>query len=657
MAEDELEREESRADAGGLNPVAAAMALDGASRAEADAFLARQSALTDAQRDVLRNNEQYEISHLRWRQFGDRMKGVLQAMGMVAGLAAFAALCATVWNAAHADGVVIENFSVPPDLVQKGLSGEVAARQFLDKLNLVLAGTPVSFAAAPLVSGTGTDDIKVEIPETGISLGEAYRFLKNWLGHETRMGGEIFHTADGIALAIRINGVDAEKYIGAETGLDGLLLKAAEHAAAAYKPLSYTGYLTVQTPPRWEQADNMLEEIARDPARAPEFRALALNNLAVDYNRFHHDSAKSLLLYRQLVAQFPSVAVFASNLMNAEFAFGRAERALDQAPLVLRLYQSTPTVAGAAYRTDAVANNRARAGELEAILRGDFGEALRQDAIGVRDASTLNQDGFRRDTGWMLALQHDGAGVRAWASDLPSAPQNVNAPGQGVVNRAVTAVRVAAGLQDWPRVVAAAAEAENAMVRELDQIPDQRPNRERVLRPLAALARAKLGDIAGAERDIAATPGDCYDCVRVRGQIAAAANQGGRADFWFARAVQDAPSVPFAYADWGAALLARGDAAGAIAKFKLSNAKGPHFADALEGWGEALMTQNRSDLAMAKFAEAAKYAPNWGRLHLKWGEALAYAGKKQDAQNQFALTATLDLTAAEKAELARMSHV
>ena len=91
----------------------------------------------------------------------------------------------------------------------------------------------------------------------------------------------------------------------------------------------------------------------------------------------------------------------------------------------------------------------------------------------------------------------------------------------------------------------------------------------------------------------------------------------------------------------------------AIAKFTLSNKKGPHFADPLEGWGEALMAKNQSHQALAKFAEAEKYAPNWGRLHLKWGEALTYAGKKDEAKPQFAVAAGLDLTPGEKAELAR----
>ena len=85
------------------------------------------------------------------------------------------------------------------------------------------------------------------------------------------------------------------------------------------------------------------------------------------------------------------------------------------------------------------------------------------------------------------------------------------------------------------------------------------------------------------------------------------------------------------------------------------NQKGPHFADPLEMWGEALIAKNRSDLALAKFEEAAKYAPNWGRLHLKWGEALWWSGDKPSARRQFAIAVHLALSAAERAELARIA--
>ena len=141
----------------------------------------------------------------------------------------------------------------------------------------------------------------------------------------------------------------------------------------------------------------------------------------------------------------------------------------------------------------------------------------------------------------------------------------------------------------------------------------------------------------------------------MRGNIDAAGRNWAGAAYWFVRAINFAPSIPFAYTDWGAMLLAKGDADGAIVKFKEANAKGPHFADPLEMWGEALFAENRSDLAVAKFEEANKYTPNWGRLHLKWGEALFYAGQRGEAKKQFAIAASLDLSVADRAQLARMS--
>jgi tetratricopeptide (TPR) repeat protein len=170
-----------------------------------------------------------------------------------------------------------------------------------------------------------------------------------------------------------------------------------------------------------------------------------------------------------------------------------------------------------------------------------------------------------------------------------------------------------------------------------------------------AFAHAHTGDFAGAQALIAPSPSDCDDCGIARGQIAELEGLHAQADAWFAQVEKAEPSIPFADTAWGQALVTRGKPDDAIAKFTLANQKGPHFADPLEGWGEALMKQNRSDRALAKFAEAEKYAPDGGRLHLKWGEALVYAGKAGEAKLQFARAALLDLTPADKAELARQS--
>lgn len=85
------------------------------------------------------------------------------------------------------------------------------------------------------------------------------------------------------------------------------------------------------------------------------------------------------------------------------------------------------------------------------------------------------------------------------------------------------------------------------------------------IRPLEALAKARDGDVAGAETLIETTAADCYLCLRVRGQIATEKHDWPTAERWFAEATRQAPSLPFAFTDWGVERLAHGDTDGAIA--------------------------------------------------------------------------------------------
>jgi len=247
------------------------------------------------------------------------------------------------------------------------------------------------------------------------------------------------------------------------------------------------------------------------------------------------------------------------------------------------------------------------------------------------------------------ANEHDLAAARATVADPVQDSGLV--PGEVVLGRALAMMVIDSETQDWTGVLAEDRELETALA----PFAGEHTFLPTVIAPVKANAQARLGRFAAAESVIAPTPADCYQCLITRARIAYLKGDSARADSWFARAVDAAPSIPFAYADWGQALMARGDMDGAITKFALANQKGPHFADPLEGWGEALMAKNQSHLALAKFAESQKYAPNWGRLHMKWGEALHYAGKRDEAKAQFARAAQLDLTSSEKSELERMT--
>jgi tetratricopeptide (TPR) repeat protein len=134
-------------------------------------------------------------------------------------------------------------------------------------------------------------------------------------------------------------------------------------------------------------------------------------------------------------------------------------------------------------------------------------------------------------------------------------------------------------------------------------------------RPRSALMHARTGDIAGAEALIAATPLDCYLCLRTRGQIAAIKRDWPTADRWFGDAVRQAPSLPFAYTEWGDARSARGDQEGAINLYRTAHDKSPNFPDALKGWGDALARQGKWGPALSKYDDALKNGTSWIALH------------------------------------------
>jgi len=649
----------------GADPVAVSLALNGANlnssiAEDARAFLREQRRMLRLQIESLETREPHlreeehlrlvqhrlETSHMRVRRLGDYARMAFDAgIGLVL-LAIATGIGIMVWNAARAEGLIIESFSVPPSLVEKGLTGQVVASRLEGRLSWI-ANLTAAVRPPTSYAHNWDNDLKVEIPDTGISIGEAYRFLRAWLGHETHLSGDIVRTPTGIVLSIRTTGGVTASIAGTEDRLDDMVLKIAESVILQTEPSRYARYLFIPrpgSPQRFATANAiLLQDIANKTDIVEKSWSIAalsgLNAWVLDYRTASTN-------FRNALAINPEMTTSHSNFALIEVQLSHPETALAETQAAHALFGRDPVPQ---VRPSAVRRSAAQNQMLAAVLQGDFAAALATASAEPKIASSSTFVENVLDL-WAQAVaqSHDAAAARTFWRDKPAAMFETEK-----VPRALSALRIEAELGHWPAVVASAPAAEKAFAALHDASPQT--VREIQFRPMLALAKARLGDIAGAQALIAATPGDCYDCIRTRALIAEAAKQPGRVDYWFARSVAMAPSIPFAYSNWGDALLMRGDAEGAIEKFKLANQKGPHFADPLEGWGEALMAKNQSHLALAKFAEAEKLAPNWGRLYLKWGEALYYTGKKDEAKAQFARAARLDLTPAEKDELGRQT--
>src|ERR1700722_18769464 len=116
---------EEGAETGAADPVGTALAMHGASREKADAFL-------DEQRHHIK-------SQFRLRQWELRLGVLLRLATAFTGLAIAAGIGFMIWNASHSSGLLIEPFSVPPDLAARGMTGEVVAAKLLDQLSQMQA--------------------------------------------------------------------------------------------------------------------------------------------------------------------------------------------------------------------------------------------------------------------------------------------------------------------------------------------------------------------------------------------------------------------------------------------------------------------------------------------------------------------------------------
>jgi tetratricopeptide (TPR) repeat protein len=639
---DDAARLQGRPDAAAIHA-----ALSGGSE-EAREYLRKQSRLADLQIADLEREDRVRHWSLRVRHISDVIKVMFEVAAALIALAIIVMIAAAIWSAAHDDSVVIDAFRVPADIAQRGMSGDVAANQFLDRLAQLQAQTDSSRAPGTYASDWGSE-IKVDIPNTGISIGEAYRYLAGWLGHQTHISGEIWRTETGIALNIRTSGNSSVKFEGRERDLGQLLMRAAESVYGQTQPYRYAVYLT--THGRNAEEEKVLRNLALNGPESERPWAYTLWSFSATGSG---DNAEGLRRSRQAVALAPDLPLALNDLAGLEAWLGHdegelrmsraAHRALDGrgATLIIPRAATVIRIASSANIAEEV---------------GDFREAVAQygNIAGVPDF-----EGSRAVAPIMAAadaaIGHDLPRSRQLLEtnrDIDQAAKAINGFGWQFANFRFMQFEQFVAMGDWK---SARADIEAAIATPAARSMGGRAFLRAEGWPWLALAEAKTGDLNAARREIEKTPLDCYLCLRVRGQIAGIQKNWNGAAYWFARSVAIGPSIPFAYSEWGQMLMAKGDLDGAIAKFESAHAKGPHFADPLEMWGEALIAKNRSDLALAKFEEANKYAPTWGRLHLKWGEALWWSGDKAGAKKQFAIAAGLDLTPSEKSERARVMH-
>lgn len=573
---------------------------------------------------------QAQLKSERIRAASERMGLILKMLTGLAGVAAAAALGALVWDAATDHSLVIEPFSTPPDMAADGVTGQVLAVKLLDRLSAMDAAS-ISVRRSASYASSWSSDAKVEIPTTGISVGELQRFLRAWLGRQTRISGELVRTPKGLALTVRAGSQPGEAVQSEGGDVDALLKGAAENLYRQTQPYRYAIY-------RNAAGDNagaiaQLERLSQS-ADLTE-RKWAFSGLSYLYRTGRGDAAAAAAAARSALAIDPNLAPARSNLAMAADLAGDAQGSLDGMRAELRMSATAGDLdPGVARR------NRADTGFYLAVFLGDgpgMKAAFNQRvALGAGPDEALDLAMYRALAA--LTLHDPSAAERAITPDLWTRAPTTAAPlwFSDRLERGALAEAVAIG-----RRLESPALAPTPW--------DLTYVRTNIL-PQVAVVMARTGALAEAQALLARLPDTSYYVQVARGQVAEIAGDRAAADRWFARTLREAPEVPLAYLEWGRILLARGTPDTAIATLAAGARKAPNYADLQLVWGEALLAKGDAAGAHKRLAAAVTLAPRWGLARLRLGDAQAALGRTPEAKAAWREALMRDLKPWERAE-------
>ena len=600
----ESESDEVQAGIAKADAVAMAIAIDQARHdpelsRKVGNYVEKQSLLVDVQIRHLDEERRLAIEAAKRKRYADRIRNGLITGAAIIACSVVVGLAIMVWDAAHDSGLVVESFAVPPDLAQQGMTGQVVANQLLDEIAEMQISADTPRPAASYANNWG-NDFKVEIPETGVSIGELDRFLRAKLGHITRIKGAIYRSSDGLTVLARAGEVSNIVMTGREQDFNKLLQETAKAIYSRTQPYRYAVWLI-----RHDQIDEAMQAMRRllNVGDSTD-RLWALSGLGAFATNAQEGRA-ALQFALQLKPTFIQAWI---DLAQVEEQFGHDEAALAAAKQATELV-STASAASQLSR-EWLPSDVHNAKAMAQTMLGDYlAAAAEMDAWADQAPQPVRRLLARRRNAVALVRAHDlgpgtlGFGITSTAWDAPLAG------GTNGDKTYVLSILVAIEQGDWAQVVK---EAERLKALHLPLGTQQ--TFPALLDPTLAEAYARTGRLSEADALLNSIPLDVYDGWRARGRIATYRNDHASAEHAFTEAVRQAPSIPRAYKDWGDVLVLQGDATSAIAKYSEANERGSHWADPLKAWGDVLVKQGKTKEALAKYDEALKYAPNWSQL-------------------------------------------
>jgi tetratricopeptide (TPR) repeat protein len=565
-------------------------------------FLEKQAQLLETQNQHLKDEHALRLTDLRnriseqaLRRKGMKVRVAAQYIFASLGAVLCVGVIVMVYGAFHSRNVIIDPIEIASGLNAPIPSGKTVAAELLDRLTQLQSDTRTSAQKRGL-STAWANEISIQVPQTGLSIGQIENYLKAHFGHDQHIDGELVKTDGGtLVLTVRGTGILARRFTDTAGHVEAPVNAAAEYIYGESEPGLFAKYLS--------DIGRNDEAIAFAKAHfskaSIEEQPVLLNYWAnaLTFKALPNANAEALALYQEALHIKPDYWIGYNNSLLALSNLGREEELVQLAQQMIKLAGGRPGRApDEMYQPYdlAVFNLEAeRRGALADMASADGGTLTAQSGAEGLSVALLD------------VLLHDVAAARlrfqttVW--DQKSHPDAANAAvAQAFLEKEVNNLPAAA--QRWDEMALLYAD----------------PVVATSIAPVicsAAPIYEKTGQPQKADAALSAVGAlTLVDCYRYKADVLDMRGNWVGAQEWYTKAVKLAPSLPAGYYSWGLALAKHGDLPAAIEQLRLANLKGPTWADPLKAWGDVLAKEGHEKEALAKYDEALKHAPNWKEL-------------------------------------------
>jgi hypothetical protein len=495
-----------------------------------------------------------------------------------------------IYGAIRSHSVVVAPFKAPAALAGRGLTGDVVAAGVRDALQTLRETTHAAVKGLD-IEGTWAPDLKIEVPDTGLSIEQADRLLKMLFGHDLNIGGDLVQTNEGgLTLTVRGDGVSPRSFTGGADELGVLTVRAAEYVYGRSQPAQYALYLVNNSRYR-----DVLAFVPDAFARADTATLQAdLSTSWGDALAYLDEPRQSVEKYRMALALKPYDWEAWGDL-TAELALAQGEKAAwQEGQRLLQAARRAPESERPELRL--LYYPAAIARDLPLMLSADL-----QDALVTGDSGAMNalDAPSIADT---YAQMHDPTNAARYMSagdpEMPlTKAEALLIASYTAFDRGDSAAAVTPLEAFW-----AAWQADPTLQATYLDDPC-----------LLGLAYGLGGRVTEAAA--------LFDrmrpwsrCFAYRGDVLEHAGDLEGAERVWAQGLSLVSDAPWIYLHRGLSALHRGDLKRAAADLAAANGSAPHWADPLKAWGDTLIRDGRYADALAKYDEALKFAPGWEEL-------------------------------------------